>query len=1070
MALNTSPSLLLLLLVAVILLTRPAHAFGAGNIGSVAKIEGVNWRHGDIEDTLLTLLTARAWRHGKFSKMDVKRVYFGNWLRDYSQAVDVGTVKYVSAEAIRLLLWVLGFMSFGYGTEHIDNPKDYADNIDARQYDRRLRGPIDERRELSIDERTGLKHYIATEDIGITTSAGMVRDLFTRCIKLGRRYGQNENEKDFFEALRLLGTASHCLEDYAAHSNYCELALIEMGERNVFPHVGRRTQMQLRGARQPVFPIVTGTFGGVDFLHSVMGELSDKATQSEIQELEGTVKQSRRQDTSMLKELLNKLPSGILGDEDHAGKADQLQANAASAQMENMHISPKQPEAFTRQVDMLARQIYPILEFHDNLVKHISEAMEKIPILPDLLEQLQEQVNVFVFSLIAPYVLPIVNQVKTELQTGSSEVIQSSQEKQLIVFHDDSCTDPTHSMLSKDHFSNVLNEPCGKIASATVAWVIPQIVACWDDESIDIDRTCDRIINGVFHHPALRDYGEDGARDGRSAMFGVVEKWWGELDDRERNQLRGQLSREGVQSGRNHKEGVHDTGHGCGKPIGMPSFATSSSSGAIGGLPVGALMGGLSSVMGGSSGSGGSHGSSSISNMASNAVGGGALGGIVGGLAGNMLGGGFDGADKQQYSQSHQNRDGSRTDKVFEAGHQHGGPHQQDRYGQAEMRHTQRQDGGYQDQYSRYEQDGRHGQTGYGFQQTTDVRPTPGGGYAQCTERRYERPGGTWDSEVQEQRVSAYGQQESHEERRHGKKKKDDSDSDDSDDDSDDDFEKKQKKMRKKEEKRMRKQREDSDSDERRGGGRRRSHGSSGGGSPRHERRGSGGGGRGGRGSRPGSGGGRNDGGFGGFLGDMLGGGGGGGGHGGRGGHRGGGGGGGGRGHRGESTDIEYNEFEAPDNRVQATEQRPEYEVGAEHGGSSYGQEDPHRQTAFQQPPDEQPSFDTRTTYGEQSYGEQRPYEQASYNAPEQYGQQYAYRDYEQQSWNDQQTYTQQPSYGEQQSYGAYSEQQQSQCGVDSNEYRGEGGYDQGDDRYGGTGYGQSGHGDDDGYSGERRY
>ena len=63
----------------------------------------------------------------------------GNWLRDYSQAVDVGTVKSISSEAIRLLLWVLGFLSFGYGTkefevtaerlgcyrpeEHIDNPK-----------------------------------------------------------------------------------------------------------------------------------------------------------------------------------------------------------------------------------------------------------------------------------------------------------------------------------------------------------------------------------------------------------------------------------------------------------------------------------------------------------------------------------------------------------------------------------------------------------------------------------------------------------------------------------------------------------------------------------------------------------------------------------------------------------------------------------------------------------------------------------------------------------------------------------------------------------------------------------
>lgn len=78
------PSILLLLF----LYARPTHAFGAGNIPDTSKIEGSNWRHGDIEDTLLSLLiSSRAGK--KFSKMDVKRVYFGNWLRDYSQAVDV---------------------------------------------------------------------------------------------------------------------------------------------------------------------------------------------------------------------------------------------------------------------------------------------------------------------------------------------------------------------------------------------------------------------------------------------------------------------------------------------------------------------------------------------------------------------------------------------------------------------------------------------------------------------------------------------------------------------------------------------------------------------------------------------------------------------------------------------------------------------------------------------------------------------------------------------------------------------------------------------------------------------
>lgn len=107
----------------------------------------------------------------------------------------------------------------------------------------------------------------------------------------------------------------------------------------------------------------------------------------------------------------------------------------------------------------------------------------------------------FVFSLLAPFVVPIINQVKTELNTGSSEIIESSKEKQLIVFHDNFSTDPTHSMLSKDHFSNILNEPAGKVASQVLKWVVPQLIACWDDERIDVNRTLTRIVTGVFHHP-----------------------------------------------------------------------------------------------------------------------------------------------------------------------------------------------------------------------------------------------------------------------------------------------------------------------------------------------------------------------------------------------------------------------------------------------------------------------------------------------------------------------------------------------------------------------------------------
>lgn len=84
--------------------------------------------------------------------------------------------------------------------------------MDAREYDQRLRGPVDESVELAIDERTGLKNYIANENAGIETSAGLVRQLFSRSIKLARRYNENGNKADLYEALRLLGTGCHCLE------------------------------------------------------------------------------------------------------------------------------------------------------------------------------------------------------------------------------------------------------------------------------------------------------------------------------------------------------------------------------------------------------------------------------------------------------------------------------------------------------------------------------------------------------------------------------------------------------------------------------------------------------------------------------------------------------------------------------------------------------------------------------------------------------------------------------------------------------------------------------------------
>lgn len=49
------------------------------DIASISAIEGQNWRHGDIEDLLKTVACISG---HKWTSTMIKRVYFGNWLRD----------------------------------------------------------------------------------------------------------------------------------------------------------------------------------------------------------------------------------------------------------------------------------------------------------------------------------------------------------------------------------------------------------------------------------------------------------------------------------------------------------------------------------------------------------------------------------------------------------------------------------------------------------------------------------------------------------------------------------------------------------------------------------------------------------------------------------------------------------------------------------------------------------------------------------------------------------------------------------------------------------------------------
>lgn len=351
-----------------------------------------------------------------------------------------------------------------------------------------------------------------------------------------------------------------------------------MGFRNVFPYVGERTMLNVRGKH--IYPLTTGTFGMVDFYHSVLGEATDHFTQSEISEMDNAMgmAESAAQSNNPLMTLV-KLLSKVPGTRELCDEAQSLQASSQRAAEENRsrgfggstrgmgdnysssragpgdwnqgyqqqgndqgynqgyqqppqsqqhswgdsaydqflqgqqrdnqwqqphqqqgwqqpqqqqqwqgqpqqswqqqqpqelhgsnnwnqppppHTNPQQTPSQPQEKPVQAsaagggdgmvdanidpakivQQIYPILAFRDKVVRAISAVIEKIPGLEALVERIVETLTVFILSLLAPIIRPIINILSKTLETGSEGVISSNGKHQFDVWTDPTSSDP----------------------------------------------------------------------------------------------------------------------------------------------------------------------------------------------------------------------------------------------------------------------------------------------------------------------------------------------------------------------------------------------------------------------------------------------------------------------------------------------------------------------------------------------------------------------------------------------------------------------------------------------------
>jgi Heterokaryon incompatibility protein Het-C len=156
-----------------------------------------------------------------------------------------------------------------------------------------------------------------------------------------------------------------------------------LGYTDVFPHVGMNTRIAVRSGKM-IWPLVTGTFGGTDFINSLLRETNDKISQISLTDLNAAVSEAgmhTAQDAiARLRILLQPFPSSETQD-----SLNQLEMSNQSLGGfgHRWRLPGTQGPGPTISPQDIAQKIYPILALRDKIMKGISEATDTVGVFRD---------------------------------------------------------------------------------------------------------------------------------------------------------------------------------------------------------------------------------------------------------------------------------------------------------------------------------------------------------------------------------------------------------------------------------------------------------------------------------------------------------------------------------------------------------------------------------------------------------------------------------------------------------------------------------------------------------------
>lgn len=221
--------------------------------------------------------------------------------------------------------------------------------------------------------------------------------------------------------------------------------------------------------------------------------------------------------------------------------------------------SPK--ESGITDANLLWHAIEPILYLHDSISKYLQDGQEDAEESKQDYSsdhgQLGDYTNQLVYRYLAVMIESSVRELRNALKAARDRVDEEAAKADSAkVYQPGSASDPSHSDLSKDHFSNALNQPAGLVATVTTNWTVQQVVRCWDNHKLDAHHCVDEILS-ILHHPAFASAGAAVNKKSKTPiqqyMFDTVEAWWQANSAQDKDALRGKLTKESVQQ-RQHED------------------------------------------------------------------------------------------------------------------------------------------------------------------------------------------------------------------------------------------------------------------------------------------------------------------------------------------------------------------------------------------------------------------------------------------------------------------------------------------------------------------------------------